>query len=128
MSGYGIRHENRLGQAGEFTKSVQEATVRHIDTVFPTPKSLMNHAHGCRQPLLISALTTPRFQDQVSRRLLAERVVAEERQDAWPLGDDRLPLVPLPAVVNFPHRPEPRCHILLFESEGQTPIAKMLAK
>lgn len=88
----------------------------------------MNNADYLRQTLLVHSLAPPRLQNEVGSGHLASWVVTKERKEAWPLGHNRLSFVPLPTFVNFPQRAYPFSHILLLQTQRQSPIAKVLAK
>lgn len=54
--------------------------------------------------------------------------VAKEFQEQRPDGYHWLSLIPLPAIINLPHRPQSLRHILLPQPQSQPPVPQVLAK
>jgi hypothetical protein len=78
--------------------------------------------------LLIRPLASAGFEDKIGSSFLAERVVAEEGDNARPLRDDRLSFVAFPALVNLSQSAELPRYILLTQIQQQPSTAKMLPK
>jgi hypothetical protein len=81
--------------------------------MFPTAEALVDDAYDCRQAFLISSKAPPCLQDKVSRSFLTSGIVTQERKDAWPFGNDRLPLFAFPALVNLAQGAQLAGHVLL---------------
>lgn len=97
-------------------------------SVLPFPDTFGEGLNLVTHSILTQPQNSTRLQYRICGRLLASRVVGEERKDARPLGDDGLSLVTLPAVVNLAQCAELLCHCLLPQMQHLPSIAKMLAQ
>lgn len=88
----------------------------------------MDYPNRICDMLLIRPLASAGFEDKIGSSFLAERVVAEEGDNARPLRDDRLPFVALPAVVNLAQCAKLACYIFLPKTQRQPSVAKVFAK